>query len=672
MMRRFLLIPVLLFNLVAISVFAISALALTFSGSVQAQARAIDDSVLTAPNAEITSAELRAAYLSNVPQYVVWPNESVRQQLTIGVLGNEAVYNQLISSPILPVRGLRIDVELLTRPSMASDVDILYIAPGASHQLNSAFNATRSRPILVVSEHSPVREEMMINLVSGAENRLAFQVNNERIQDSGLRSTLDLLTLRGNELELAVYARRAYQRLAELQTEYTELEDALTATQEENSQLLNRIQILEQTIRERDNVLRAQQGTLEDREQVMESQQSALRDLLTELDQQRQQILLREEQLRQIQQTLRQSESLLAAQQQELNEKEEQLRQKQVDSDELAERITANRNVLAVQQQQLRDQRNALDEQMALLESRERTIDRQRLYLWAIGAAFLIALILAFTTVVMFLNKRKTAGKLMFALDELHEAQDKLVESEKMAALGNLVAGVAHEVNTPLGVAITGTSMVNDRITVLKENLGQGNLTREQLSNFLERSSESLSLTQKNLSRVGALISNFKQIAVDQMVAEQREIDLGGYLEEVMSTLSIELRRAGIRYEIDIPKEIRMITIPGAMAQIITNLVTNSIRHAFTEPGGMLHLEAESVEGNQVRLQFSDNGAGMNNATLTQVFDPFFTTKRNEGGTGLGMSIVYNLVRQKLRGDISVKSELGKGTTFILRLPKNL
>lgn len=663
MIRRFLLIPFILVGLAFTTA--------SYGGAV-AQANAQNRSVINDRNAEITAEELRAAYLSNVIQYVTWPNESVREQLTIGILGNEAVYQQLISAPILPVRGLRIEVRLLTRPNMANEVDVLYIAPGASHQLNSAFNATRSRPILIVSEHSPVREDMMINLVSGSQNRLAFQVNSDRIQDSGLRSTLDLLTLRGNELELAVYARRAYQRLAQLQNEHRELQQELTTTQEENSQLLSRIQVLEQTIRERDNVLRAQQGTLEDREQVMESQQSALRDLLNELDQQRQQILLREEQLRQIQQTLRQSESLLAAQQEELNEKEQQLRQKQVESDDLAERITANRNVLAVQQQQLRDQRNALDEQLALLESRERTIDRQRLYLWAVGAAFFIALILAFTTVIMFLNKRKTAGKLMFALDELHEAQDKLVESEKMAALGNLVAGVAHEVNTPLGVAITGTSMVYDRITVLKEHLAQGNLTREQLTNFLDRGADSLSLTQKNLSRVGALISNFKQIAVDQMVAEQREIDLRSYLEEVMSTLSIELRRAGISYEINIPKDIRMVTIPGAMAQIITNLVTNSIRHAFTEPGGELRLEAETIEGNQVRLKFIDNGKGMNNETLLQVFDPFFTTKRNEGGTGLGMSIVYNLVRQKLRGDITVKSNEGKGTTFILVLPMSL
>lgn len=623
-------------------------------------------------NASISAAELRAAYLANVANYVTWPNEAIREQLTIGVLGNDAVYQQLQSAPIPSIRGLRIEVRLLSRPNMASEVDILYIAPGASHQLNSAFNATRSRPILVITEHSGIRDEIMINLISGSQNRLAYQVNSDRIQDSGLRASNELLTLRGSELELTVFARRALQRLNQSQQQLSASQAEADNLRNDNQLLRNRIDILEQTIRERDNVLRAQQGTLEDKEQVLDSQQQALRDLLYELDQQRGLIAEREEQLRQIQLTLRQSEASLAAQQQELNEKELQLQQKQLESDELADRIAANRSVLAVQQQQLRDQRTALDEQLALLESRERTIDRQRLYLYAIGLAFLAALVMAFVTVVMFLNKRKTASQLLNTLEDLHEAQDKLVESEKMAALGSLVAGVAHEVNTPLGVAITGTSMVNDRMTALQESIAKGTLTRDQLSNFIERGSESLELTQKNLQRVGALISNFKQIAVDQMVAEKREINLLSYLDEVMSTLSIEMRRANVRYHLAIPEDIHITTIPGAMAQIITNLVTNAIRHAFNGKEGEITLSAETIAGHQVRISFQDNGCGMDSKILAQIFDPFFTTKRNEGGTGLGMPIVYNLVRQKLKGDISVKSEPGVGTTFIIELPRSM
>ncbi|MCL4409968.1 MAG: YfiR/HmsC family protein [Gammaproteobacteria bacterium] len=624
----------------------------------------------------ISAEEMRAAYLANVVHYVTWPNESVRESLTIGVLGSPKVYQELRNSPLGSIRGLRIEVVEVTRPSGGSEVDVLYIGTGASHLLNSSFNAVRGRAILVITEHSPVRDDMMINLVVTTQNRLGFQVNSDRIESTGLRASGDLLMLRGNELEMAVMARRAQARAADLQQQVNGLTSELEQSRAENRQLLNRIDLLEQTVRERDNVLRAQQGTLEDKQQVMDSQQTALQELLRELDGQRQLLFEREEQLRQIQITLRRSEQALEEQQVQLRQKEFQLRQKQQESDELAERILANRNVLAVQQQQLRDQRTALDEQLALLESRERTIDRQRLYLWAIGFAFLIALVMAVTTVVMFLNKRKTAGKLLLTLDELRDAQDKLVESEKMAALGNLVAGVAHEVNTPLGVAITGTSMVHDRLAILKEQLEQGQLTRDQLSGFIERSTDSLSLTQKNLSRVGELISNFKQIAVDQMVAEKREINLKTYLEEVMSTLSIELRRAGIVYKVEMADDIVMTTIPGAMAQIITNLVTNAIRHAFhqrsADEPAILTLSAETAAGNQVRLRFSDNGVGMDEIILGQIYDPFFTTKRSEGGTGLGMPIVYNLVRQKLKGDISVESTVGVGTTFTLMLPRKL
>lgn len=616
--------------------------------------------------------ELRAAYLISVVQYVTWPDEANRSELTVGILGHPSVYAEMISAPIAPVRGMTLNIRELTRASQLTGIDMVYVGPSASNQLNAVFNTARLRPLLVISEHTQVREDMMVNLIPASQNRLAFQVNMDRINDTGLRASGDLLMLRGNELEAAVNLRRAQSALRDMTTERRQLRTELEQVNQQNAQLLNRIDVLEQTVRERDSVLRAQQGTLEDKQQVMESQQSVLQELLEELDEQRQILFERETQLQDIQRALSESEQALDEQQQQLRQKEFQLRQKQVESDDLAERIATNRTVLAAQQQQLRDQRTALAEQLALLESRERTIDRQRLYLWAIGVVFLFVLLFLLTTVILFMKSRKQANQLRLTLDDLHEAQDKLIESEKMAALGNLVAGVAHEVNTPLGVAITGTSMVHDRLNVLNEQLEQGNLTRDNLQGFISRATESLSLTQKNLTRVGALITNFKQIAVDQMVAEQREIDLKVYLEEVMSTLSIELRRAGIQYEIDIPEDLRMTTIPGAMAQIITNLVTNAIRHAFVQPGGQLQLTAESVAGNQVKLMFSDNGQGMTPDILNRIFDPFFTTKRNEGGTGLGMPIVYNLVRQKLKGDISVHSTPEQGTTFTLTLPRRL
>jgi len=620
--------------------------------------------------ADISDDELRATYLTSVIRYVTWPNEAQRQQLVIGVMDADSVYRALRETPLSQVRRLDVHVRAIQRLTQISDVDVLYVGTRSLSQLSAIAQLARNNQILVITEGATGREEVMINLLSSRQSRLAFQVNSDRIAEAGMVPSNDLLMLRGMELEMAVAYRRKQQELQTTLTQIAELEDELTVNQQRQSQLHERITMLESAIEERDSVLRAQAGSLEDKQLVMDSQQSTLNRLLRELDEQRMRLFSREEQLSVIQQSLQASQLALESQQQELVSKEQQLQEKQQESDVLADRIALNRNTLSTQQQVLRDQRHAIAEQVALLDSREQTINRQRDILLYIGIGLFVALFFALLSILLYYNKRKTATQLMRTLEELHDAQDKLVESEKMAALGNLVAGVAHEVNTPLGVALTATTMLNDRREILIGDIEQGQLTKDQLDNFLSKAAESLQLTERNLARVARLISNFKQVAVDQMVTERREIDLHKYLEEVMSTLSIELRRVGIDYKIASEQNITMLTTPGAMAQIITNLTTNAIRHAFDGKEGTITISAKKIPDDNILIQFCDNGAGMDEQTLTKLFDPFFTTKRNAGGTGLGMSIVYNLVRQKLHGDISVTSNLGKGTCFTLTMPR--
>lgn len=625
--------------------------------------------------------ELRAAYLVSVTRYVTWPNEDNKDVFTIGVLGDEGLYNLLASIPLGTLRDKPVRVEQLARNSQVSQVDLLYVGPRHSGSSDLVMSAALRNNVLVVTEDRLIRQNMMINISADSVNAFSYQINEPRINAAGLSANPGLLQISGQELNTLAAHHRSMLEIASIQSSRQELIDQNNELSQEVRLLRERIDNLEQALSEREEVLRVQEGTLEDKQEVMDSQQATLNRLLAELEEQRELLFNREEQLSRIQRLLDDSEQALSEQEARLAEKESQLEAKERESNELAQRISSNRDILAAQQQQLRDQRSALTEQAQLIESRERTIDRQREYLIYILIAFAVALLLGVLSLSLYVKKRRTASQLMDALNELHNAQDKLVESEKMAALGNLVAGVAHEVNTPLGVALTATSMLNDRREILLQDVQNGRLTKEQLERFLTQSHESLSLTEKNLSRVARLISNFKQVAVDQMVTEQRTIDLGNYVEEIMSALSIELKRAKIDYQIDIDGTIEMDTIPGAMAQILTNLVTNSIRHGYADDNtaatendirGTITVRASRADADHVKVSFCDDGKGMDQATLQKIFEPFFTTKRNQGGTGLGMPIVYNLVRQKLKGDISVTSTPGQGTCFELLLPRRV
>jgi predicted ATPase/signal transduction histidine kinase/tRNA A-37 threonylcarbamoyl transferase component Bud32 len=259
--------------------------------------------------------------------------------------------------------------------------------------------------------------------------------------------------------------------------------------------------------------------------------------------------------------------------------------------------------------------------------------------------------------------------ELSHALDDLKATQKKLVESEKMASLGGLVAGVAHEINTPVGIGITAASLLAEKTTEFFETYKSGQMKRSQLEKFLDTAMQSSSMVLSNLSRAADLISSFKQVAVDQSSEEQRTFNLKQYLSENLIPLRPKLRTTHHQVEIKGNEAIALNTYPGALSQIITNLVMNSLTHAYSpEDAGHLVFDFKQ-EGEQIILEYSDDGKGIPKENLSKIFDPFFTTKRGQGGSGLGLHIVYNLVTQKLNGTIECESQVGVGTRFIIKLP---
>lgn len=261
-----------------------------------------------------------------------------------------------------------------------------------------------------------------------------------------------------------------------------------------------------------------------------------------------------------------------------------------------------------------------------------------------------------------------TNEELSQTLDELRNTQTELLRQEKMAALGELVAGVAHEINTPVGVGITAVSFLEQQVNDFARLFETTPLRKSDVQKFIEACRESSEIINLNLTRAAELVKSFKQVAVDQTAEQERVFNLDEYLRSILLSLHPALKKTKITVAVDCPPELLLYSYPGVFSQIITNLVNNSLLHAY-HPGdsGTISIRA-ATEGQTLLLSYQDDGSGMPAEVLSRIFDPFFTTKRTTG-TGLGMHIVHNLVVQKLHGRIDVSSEEGRGFSCRLRIP---
>ena len=256
------------------------------------------------------------------------------------------------------------------------------------------------------------------------------------------------------------------------------------------------------------------------------------------------------------------------------------------------------------------------------------------------------------------------------AVDTLQRAQDELVRTERLASLGAMVAGIAHELNTPLGNGLTVASTLQDEIVDIGTTIEGGQLRKTQLVGFMERSQQAIVLLMRSLNRAADLVTNFKQVAVDQTSAQRRQFDLGVIVRENIETLWPKYKHTAHRIEQSVPSGILMDSFPGPLGQVISNTIENAILHGFDEGvGGIVLISAQTLPDGLVRLSVTDNGKGIAPEIQTKIFDPFFTTRLGKGGSGLGLHIVFGLVSKTLGGRIAVSSEPGKGTCFTLDLP---
>ncbi len=268
------------------------------------------------------------------------------------------------------------------------------------------------------------------------------------------------------------------------------------------------------------------------------------------------------------------------------------------------------------------------------------------------------------------LELSQTNDSLKQTLATLNQAQGQLIQSEKMASLGSLVAGISHEVNTPIGIGMTAASHLEDEMNKLMIAYDAGNMKRSALEKFMEHAIESSEIIVKNLKRASELIRSFKRVAVDQTSEDWHEINLHEYINDIITSLRPRFKNTKILVENLCDRDVHFYTNPGAIYQIFSNLMINSIVHGY-EKGqpGFVYIHCEQ-EADALSLIYHDDGKGIPPDDLNKVFDPFFTTRRGSGGSGLGLHLVYNLVNTSLKGNIQVVSEPGEGTKFTVVLPK--
>jgi signal transduction histidine kinase len=257
------------------------------------------------------------------------------------------------------------------------------------------------------------------------------------------------------------------------------------------------------------------------------------------------------------------------------------------------------------------------------------------------------------------------------ALNNLRATQNSLIESEKLAALGRLVAGVAHEINNPVGIGVTVATALQRRCRLFAEEVARGELKRSTLNAFIQANVDAADQLVSNLNRAAELIQSFKQVAVDRNVPDRRQFNLADLTEQIVTSLRPGLRSRNLTLTVDCAPNIDMNSFPGPYGQVVTNLFLNSVAHAFpTNAAGELVITAREAGAEFVEIVYSDNGVGMTDEVRRHAFDPFFTTRRDKGGTGLGLNIVHNIIINRLGGRIELTSEVGKGTRFHIVLPR--
>ena len=608
--------------------------------------------------------DLVAVYLYRFIDFTVWPNEFELEHFQLVYLGNNpSLYDSLNNLVNRPVRGKSIKIRQVSRSDDVIPSQVVLVDESSLSSLRAVNALIGREPILVVSVNAQDKQLIGINLVQSGQN-LRFEVNRHNLIYQNLQVNKDIVLSGGTELDVAELLKdmeldlqKSRQRLSGIMEQ---LEDSETRLTQQQAQI---------------NEKQAEYDDIEQKYRLQQRETQRVREQFTEASQA----------LAKTQEELSNSSQQLAVQQQNFEEKNseldllsQQIAEKQRQVDEQEQKITVQTNNLIALETSLETSRQKLDAQTSTITELDEKVGVQS-FLLVLMLGLFVSVCLTVVVIMRWARQKaqlsekltKTVSELDSANKRLMSTQEQLVDSEKLAALGGIVAGVAHEINTPIGIAVTSSSLVADKLKEIREMLDSGTISRAKVTKLMEEMHESTILLCNNIERAKSLIFSFKQVSADQISEGKRSFNLATYLDEICRNLNHLLKKGRHHIEITCPQDLSMNSYPGALSQVMTNLVVNSVEHGFEGmQEGVIEI-AISHEEETIQIEYKDNGKGIPAENSKKIFEPFFTTGRGKGNTGLGMHICHNLVYQKLGGTINCQ-DTTPGVLFVLQLPQEV
>jgi signal transduction histidine kinase len=613
----------------------------------------------------------KSSLVGKLIKYVSWPEEDKKSTFILGVFDDKKKYSALKRFfTNREIKNKAISVLLINRSEQAKQVDLLYVPLQHQQKLVALVQATRGTHVLVVSENYKNNKEVMINLLyNNNSSKIAFEINKANLTQENLAISSRLLFLGGKEVATAIAYKgnknskiknktttnKKSQRKSLLDEQLTLLEQDFVA-QEEKLTLLN------QQIKEREKKSAYYYSALE-------NQTAKLTRIQQEIKKQQQVVKVKTKKTSQLSTQLKNELKKAQAKAKLLTAtKAENKTLVQINKENkttLSQQTTKIENLLA----QLAT-KTADNKKLNILNTKTKSRDKQDsnsnfgLYLFIIIALAAVSL-----AVILWGRYKKALQQLNDTNMVLKTRENQLVKSENIASFGYLASDITYAVGSSLPTALTA-SLALTKTVEIKQKITDNSLKLPEMKHYIEKVEKLSNDNVKVLEPLVALLDNFNQIAVDQDEDEKQTFDLVSYTEKMMALFAVEFQQSAVQYSYSGENKLIVNSIPGQIAQVLLNLVTNSLKHGFDNKGsGKIAIKIEKLAKSGVKISYQDDGVGMNKATLEQLFIPYFSGPKQRGYVGIGLSIAKDIVTNKLFGDIKVASNTGKGTTFTITLP---